>query len=78
MTVTHYHTDETRLVKWRALAYDARATDAAMLDTPNNERAGAGGVFTNVRDLLQVGRELLRRARSAARTRRDNSRRPGR
>lgn len=52
MPVTHYHTDETRLVKWRALAYDARGSSYD-LNTPNNERAGAGGVFTNVRDLLQ-------------------------
>jgi CubicO group peptidase (beta-lactamase class C family) len=52
MSVTHYHTDETRLVKWRALAYEGRGSGFA-LDTPNNERAGAGGVFTNVRDLLR-------------------------
>ena len=52
MAVTHYHTDETRLVKWRALAYDREESGLA-LNTPNNERAGAGGVFTNVRDLLR-------------------------
>jgi CubicO group peptidase (beta-lactamase class C family) len=52
MTVTHYHTDETRLVKWRALAYD-RGEAGITLNTPNNERAGAGGVFTSVRDLLR-------------------------
>jgi CubicO group peptidase (beta-lactamase class C family) len=52
MPVTHYHTDETRLVKWRALAYD-RGESGFVLNTPNNERAGAGGVFTNVRDLLR-------------------------
>ena len=52
MAVTHYHTDETRLVKWRALAYDSRGSGFS-LNTPNNERAGAGGVFTNVRDLLR-------------------------
>ena len=52
MSVTHYHTDETRLVKWRALAYESSSA-GFVLDTPNNERAGAGGVFTNVRDLLR-------------------------
>jgi CubicO group peptidase (beta-lactamase class C family) len=52
MPVTHYHTDETRLVKWRALAYD-RGESSFSLNTPNNERAGAGGVFTSVRDLLK-------------------------
>jgi CubicO group peptidase (beta-lactamase class C family) len=52
MTVTHYHTDESRLVKWRALAYEGRDTDFR-LDTPSNERAGAGGLFTSVRDLLR-------------------------
>ena len=53
MTVTHYHTDTTRLVKWRALAYDPAQGGGYRLDTPSNERAGAGGVFTNVRDLLK-------------------------
>ena len=52
MTVTHYHTDESRLVKWRALAYEGPGTDFR-LDTPSNERAGAGGLFTSVRDLLR-------------------------
>jgi CubicO group peptidase (beta-lactamase class C family) len=52
MDVTHYHTDGGRLVKWRAMAYQ-RAGDAYRLDTPSNERAGAGGVYTNVRDLLK-------------------------
>ena len=52
MSVTHYHTDESRLVKWRALAYARRGNDIR-LDTPSNERAGAGGLFTSVRDLLR-------------------------
>jgi len=53
MDVTHYHVDSGRLVKGRALAY-ARAADGAWrLDTPSNERAGAGGVYTNVRDLIR-------------------------
>jgi CubicO group peptidase (beta-lactamase class C family) len=50
MDVTHYHVDATRLVPGRALAYegsDGRWT----LDTPINERAGAGGVYTNIPDL---------------------------
>lgn len=52
MQVTHFHTDESRLVKGRAFAY-SRSDDGFALDTPSNERAGAGGVFTNVRDLLK-------------------------
>ena len=52
MVVTHYHTDTARLVKWRAMAYDP-AENGFRLDTPSNERAGAGGVFTNVRDMLR-------------------------
>jgi CubicO group peptidase (beta-lactamase class C family) len=52
MTVSHYHVDETRLVHGRAMAYTRRGSGLG-LDTPNNERAGAGGVFTNVRDLLK-------------------------
>ena len=51
MKVTHYHTDETRLVTNRAFAF-TRQGDDVVLDTPNNERAGAGGVFSSVRDLL--------------------------
>ena len=51
MKVTHYHTDETRLVTNRAFAF-TRQGDGVVLDTPNNERAGAGGVFSSVRDLL--------------------------
>jgi CubicO group peptidase (beta-lactamase class C family) len=52
MTVTHYHTDSGRLVKWRAMAYDP-VQGGYRLVTPSNERAGAGGVFTNVRELLE-------------------------
>jgi CubicO group peptidase (beta-lactamase class C family) len=51
MTVTHFHTDVGRLVKWRALAYSG-AGEATRLDTPVNQRAGAGGLYTSVRDLL--------------------------
>jgi CubicO group peptidase (beta-lactamase class C family) len=51
MTATHFHDDQSRMVKHRADAY-TRAGGQLRLDTPVNERAGAGGVFTNVRDLL--------------------------
>ena len=52
MTATHFHTDLGRLVKNRALAYDRPALGAIRLNTPQNERAGAGGLFTSVRELL--------------------------
>ena len=51
MTISHFHTDAARLVKGRANAY-AVGPNGLRLDTPSNERAGAGGVFTSVRDLL--------------------------
>ncbi len=51
MAVTHFHVDESRLVKNRAFAF-SRAGSGLVLDTPSNERAGAGGVFSSVRDLL--------------------------
>ena len=50
MTVTHFHTDARRLVPNRALGYGGR-TGAWTLDTPINERAGAGGLYTNIADL---------------------------
>jgi CubicO group peptidase (beta-lactamase class C family) len=50
MTVTHFHTDARRLVPNRALAYGGR-DGAWTLDTPINERAGAGGLYTNIADL---------------------------
>jgi CubicO group peptidase (beta-lactamase class C family) len=52
MTVTHFHTDLGRLVRDRAYAYDRPAAGDLRLDTPQNERAGAGGLFTSVRELL--------------------------
>jgi CubicO group peptidase (beta-lactamase class C family) len=52
MTDTHFHTDAGRLVKRRAYAYAVRADGSVRLDTPSNERAGAGGVYTSVRELL--------------------------
>ena len=45
MESTHYHVDAGRLVKNRAYAY-AGSSGAWRLDTPNNERAGAGGLYT--------------------------------
>jgi CubicO group peptidase (beta-lactamase class C family) len=50
MTVTHYHVDASRLVRNRALAYGGRAGQWT-LDTPINERAGAGGLYTSIPDL---------------------------
>ena len=53
MDVTHYHVDAGRLIKGRAFAYAPASGGTWTLDTPSNERAGAGGVYTNVRDLLR-------------------------
>ena len=50
MASTHYHVDATRLVRGRALGYGGRDR-AWTLDTPINERAGAGGVYSTVEDL---------------------------
>ncbi len=50
MTVTHYHVDARRLVRGRAFGYAGRA-GAWTMDTPINERAGAGGLYTNIPDL---------------------------
>ena len=50
MTVSHFHTDARRLVKHRALGYGGRAGQWT-LDTPINERAGAGGLYTSITDL---------------------------
>ena len=52
MTATHFHTDLGRLVGNRALAYDRPAQGGIRLNTPQNERAGAGGLFTSVHELL--------------------------
>ena len=53
MTVTHFHDDLSRIVKHRAYAYERRPSGEIRLDTPYNERSGAGGVMTNVRELLK-------------------------
>jgi CubicO group peptidase (beta-lactamase class C family) len=53
MAVTHFHTDVSRLVEQRAYAYDRRTDGTFALNTPQNERAGAGGLFTTVRELAR-------------------------
>jgi CubicO group peptidase (beta-lactamase class C family) len=53
MSVTHFHTDLSRLVPRRAFAYDRRPDGSFGLDTPQNERAGAGGLFTTVHELVR-------------------------
>jgi CubicO group peptidase (beta-lactamase class C family) len=52
LDVTHYHVDARRLVRHRALGY-AQREGQWTLDTPINERAGAGGIYTNIPDLLK-------------------------
>lgn len=52
LAVTHYHVDASRLVRHRALGYAMRSGQWT-LDTPINERAGAGGVYTSIPDLLK-------------------------
>jgi CubicO group peptidase (beta-lactamase class C family) len=53
MTASHFHTDLSRLVPGRAWAYDRRADGTFALNSPQNERAGAGGLFTTVRELAR-------------------------
>jgi CubicO group peptidase (beta-lactamase class C family) len=53
MPVSHFHTDLARLVKRRASAYDRRVDGQFGLNSPQNERAGAGGLFTSVRELAR-------------------------
>ena len=53
MTVSHFHTDLSRLVPGRAYAYDRRPDGSFALNSPANERAGAGGLFTTVRELVR-------------------------
>ena len=53
MPVTHFGDDATRLVKDRAYGYTWGSRGEPRLDTPGGERVGAGGLFTNVRDLLR-------------------------
>jgi CubicO group peptidase (beta-lactamase class C family) len=53
MTVTHFGDDSARLVRNRAYGYSRSAEGQLRLHTPAGERVGAGGLLTNVRDLLQ-------------------------
>jgi CubicO group peptidase (beta-lactamase class C family) len=53
MTVSHFHTDLSALVPGRAWAYDRRPDGSFALNSPQNERAGAGGLFTTVRELAR-------------------------
>jgi CubicO group peptidase (beta-lactamase class C family) len=53
MTASHFHTDLSRLVPGRAYAYDRRPDGSFALNSPANERAGAGGLFTTVRELAR-------------------------
>lgn len=53
MTSTFYGVDASRIVPKRAYAYSRGPNGELRLDTPSNQRAGAGGVFTTVRDLLK-------------------------
>ena len=53
MTASHFHTDLTRLVPGRAYAYERRPDGSFALNSPANERAGAGGLFTTVRELVR-------------------------
>jgi CubicO group peptidase (beta-lactamase class C family) len=53
MTVSHFHTDLSRIVPGRAYAYDRRPDGSFALNSPANERAGAGGLFTTVRELVR-------------------------
>jgi CubicO group peptidase (beta-lactamase class C family) len=53
MSDTHFHEDLTRIVKHRADGYAPKPGGGFRLDTPYNERAGAGGLYTTVGDLLK-------------------------
>ena len=53
MSATHYHVDARAagagIARWRTRGRDGHWT----LDTPINERAGAGGLYTSIPDLLK-------------------------
>jgi len=53
MTNTHFHDDLSRIVKNRAYGYGLKRGGGFLLDTPYNERSGAGGVFTTAEDLFK-------------------------
>lgn len=58
MNDSHFHEDLTRIVKRRADGYAPKAGGGFRLDTPYNERAGAGGLYTTVGDLLKWDRNF--------------------
>ncbi len=53
MTASRVGDDAARIVKERAFGYSRAPGGELRLDTPGGERVGAGGVFTDVRDLLK-------------------------
>jgi CubicO group peptidase (beta-lactamase class C family) len=53
MTETHFHEDLTRIVMHRADGYAPKSGGGFRLDTPYNERAGAGGLYTTIGDLFK-------------------------
>jgi CubicO group peptidase (beta-lactamase class C family) len=53
MNETHFHEDLTRIVKHRADGYAPKPGGGFRLNSPYNERAGAGGLYTTVGDLLK-------------------------
>jgi len=53
LTASHFHTDVSRIVRHRAYGYDGAAGGAFAINSPQNERAGAGGLFTTVLDLAR-------------------------
>ena len=53
MTVSHFGDDASKLVRDRAYGYTWGPKGEPRLDTPGGERVCAGGLFTNVRDLLR-------------------------
>jgi hypothetical protein len=52
MRDTQFYDDVTRLVKHRAFAFDKARGGEWRDNTPHSQRTGAGGLLTNVRDLL--------------------------
>jgi CubicO group peptidase (beta-lactamase class C family) len=76
MTATRFHDDLSRLLRHRANGYEWRA-GGLRLSTPYNERVGAGGVYTSVRDLLEWDRNF-RDGRVGGRRLLDELQTPGR
>lgn len=53
MTASHFSTDLSRMVRHRAYGYERGRDGRIRLNTPVSERAGAGGMFSSVRDLAK-------------------------